>query len=255
MQNNEIAPIIGLVLDFETGSLDCQKGAITQIAVHAIRIDTFEKLGSFVRYISPYNRKAAQKKAKKLVSKYEEEKPVLMDYTEAALNYSAITMDMLESQGEDIKVVAQDLIKFIEDVTIGKPGMNKKPFIVGQNIGFDEGFLCQLLEYGEIDKEFKKLVRGKTDYYGNWHPLTLDTIVLGQLALSANPNMNSYKLELMCEALGIELEDAHDADADVAATTDVMKVLTQRMRSVGGVIEGGALENTVVEKSRKHFLI
>ena len=59
----------------------------------------------------------------------------------------------------------------------------------------------------------------------------------------------------MCEHLGIELDDAHDADADVSATTNVAAVLTQRMRSVGGEIEGGPLEMSKAEKSRKHFKI
>lgn len=255
MENKEITPIIGLVLDFETGSLDPQKGAITQIAMHAVRIDTFEKLGSFIRYIKPYHQKKQAKKAKKLISKYDEEPKVLMDYTEKALEYSAITMDLLESKGEDIEQVASDLLAFIKDNTPDKCPANMKPFIIGQNIDFDEGFLSQLIEYGGIEKEIKKLIRGKLDYFGNWHPLTLDTIVLGQLALCRNPKINSYKLELMCEVLGIELEDAHDADADVTATTNVVKVITQRMRSVGGEIEGGELENIVVEKTRKHFLI
>ena len=31
--------------------------------------------------------------------------------------------------------------------------------------------------------ELKKLLRGHEDFYGNWHPLVLDTIILGQLAL------------------------------------------------------------------------
>ena len=49
---------------------------------------------------------------------------------------------------------------------------------------------------------------------------------------------NSYKLEIMCEHLGVELDDAHDADADVSATTNVAAVLTQRMRSIGGEYTG-----------------
>ncbi len=59
----------------------------------------------------------------------------------------------------------------------------------------------------------------------------------------------------MCERLGVELEDAHDADADVTATTNVVAVLTQRMRSVGGEYQGDDLAISKAEKSRKHFKI
>lgn len=130
-----------------------------------------------------------------------------------------------------------------------------KPFLIGQHIAFDEGFLCQMMEYAGLMNELKKVLRGDEDFYGNWHPLYVDTIVLGQLALCHLPEVNSYKLEIMCENLGIELGDAHDADADVSATTNVAAVLTQRMRSIGGEYDGENLAISKAEKSRKHFKI
>lgn len=251
--------ILGLVLDFETGGLKSQTSAVTQIAIHAIRLDTFEKLGSYVRYIYPYNKKeikAIAPKKKVLKSKYDSTPTELMDYEDKALEYSAITMDMLYNQGEEIEQVAQDVLKFIEDMSAPKTPRNMKPIVIGQNITFDEGFLIQMFEYCGLLKELTKLIRGWTDFYGNWHPQVLDTIHLGQLALCNRPNINSYKLEIMCENLGIELDDAHDADADVAATTNVAAVLTQRMRSVGGEVEGvGGIQMNKAEKSRKHFKI
>lgn len=249
--------LVAFTLDFETGGLKCQTSACTQIAVHATRLDTFEKIGSYVSYIAPYNKKeiaGATKKRKTLKSKYDSEEVASMDYESKALEYSAITMDMLETLGKPIEIVAQEVIQFIADNT-PKCGRNMKPFIIGQNIGFDEGFLCQMMEYAGLLPELKKLLRGQEDFYGNWHPLCLDTIVLGQLALCHLPNVNSYKLEIMCENLGIELDDAHDADADVSATTNVAAVLTQRMRSVGSEYEGEDLAISKAEKSRKHFKI
>ena len=113
-----------------------------------------------------------------------------------------------------------------------------------------------MFEYTGLLKELIKLVRGWVDFYGNWHPQMIDTIHLGQLALCHIPNVNSYKLEIMCELLGIELDDAHDADADVTATTNVAAVIAQRMRSVGGTLgEGSAIQMNKAEKSRKHFKI
>lgn len=248
--------LVAFTLDFETGGLKCQTSACTQIAVHATRLDTFEKIGSYQSYIAPYNRKdvaGATKKRKTLKSKYEDD-AVSMDYEAKALEYSAISMDLLECSGQPIEIVAKEVLQFIIDNTPKCP-KNMKPFLIGQNIGFDEGFFCQMMEYAGIMNEVKKVLRGHEDFYGNWHPLCLDTIILGQLALCHQPNINSYKLEIMCEHLGIELDDAHDADADVSATTNVAAVLTQRMRSIGGEYEGESLAISKAEKSRKHFKI
>ncbi|MDD6104102.1 MAG: 3'-5' exonuclease [Bacteroidales bacterium] len=248
--------LVAYTLDFETGGLNCKTSACTQIAVHATRLDTFERIGTFVRYIAPYYKKEIKgvgEKRKVLKNKYDADKPQMMDYEDKALEYSAITMEMLECQGVEINQVAIDLLKFFED-TSPKVSKNMKPFIIGQNILFDEGFLCQLFEYAGLMKELPKYIRGHEDFYGHWHPLILDTITLGQLALCNQENISSYKLELMCENLGIELDDAHDADADVSATTNVVAVLTQRMRNSNG--EGGVqIGMTKSEKTRKHFKI
>lgn len=249
--------LVMFTLDFETGSLKCQTGAITQIAIHATRLDTFEKLGSYVRYVYPYNRKQIEgvgKKRKVLKSKYDVDNAEPMDYEEKALTYSAITMNMLETMREDICDVARGAVDFIADHTPKTP-KNMKPFLLGQNIEFDKGFFMQLMEYAGLVGEVKKLLRGHEDFYGHWQPDVLDTIMLGQLALCHLPNVDSYKLEIMAERLGIELDDAHDADADVSATTNVAAVLTQRMRSEGGVMTGGGLAISKAEKSRKHFKI
>lgn len=249
--------IVMFTLDFETGSLKCQTGAITQIAIHATRLDTFERLGSYVRYVYPYNRKQIEgvgKKRKVLKSKYDIDDAEPMDYKDKSLTYSAITMNMLETMGEDICDVARGVVDFIAEHTPKTP-KNMKPFLLGQNIEFDKGFFMQMMEYAGLVGEIKKILRGHEDFYGHWQPDVLDTIMLGQLALCHLPNVDSYKLEIMAERLGIELDDAHDADADVSATTNVAAVLTQRMRSEGGVMAGGNLAISKAEKSRKHFKI
>lgn len=254
----EVPVLVAFTLDFETGGLKCQTSACTQIAIHATRLDTFERLSSFVRYIYPYNQKelkGVSPKRKVLKNKYEVSNEKPMDYEEKALVYSAITMDVLHNLGKDIAEVAQDALQFIKDNTPVKTPKNMKPFIIGQNIGFDIGFLQQMMAYAGLTDELSKCLRGQVDFYGNFQPLVLDTIVLGQLAMCHLPNVNTYKLDIMCERLGIELDDAHDADADVSATTNVVSVLTQRMRSVGGIMTGEALVMSKADKSRKHFKI
>lgn len=242
-----------IVLDFETGGLDCRECACTQIAMHAIRLDTFETMEKYVRYIAPYNRKPELGKPKRKVLR---KKTDLFDnepmaYEEKALTYSAITMRMLYDNGVDINTVAEEVVEFIGRNTLSR-GRNDKPFLVGQNIGFDIGFLQQLVEYGGKAKEFAGAVRGHTDFYGNFQPLYIDTITLGQMALCHLDHVNSYKLEILCENLGIDLDDAHDADADVTATAGVAMVCTRRMRSESG---DGTLVMGKKQKTREHFKI
>lgn len=52
-------------------------------------------------------------KRKVLKSKFDKDDEQPMKYEEKALTYSAITMDMLESLGMDIKQVAAEVIDFI----------------------------------------------------------------------------------------------------------------------------------------------
>lgn len=60
----------------------------------------------------------------------------------------------------------------------------------------------------------------------------------------------------MAERLGIDLDDAHDADADVTATREIVRVLTARMRSQSaGGTEVGGLSAEKQEKLRDHFKI
>ena len=103
--NNEKPIIVAFTLDFETGGLDCQDCACTQIAIHAVRIDTFETIDRYVKYISPYNKQPDKGVAKRKVlkSKFDKDDEQPMKYEEKALTYSAITMDMLESLGMNIK--------------------------------------------------------------------------------------------------------------------------------------------------------
>ena len=138
--------IVAFTLDFETGGLDCTDCACTQIALHAVRIDTFETIDRYVKYIYPYNKQEDKGVAKRKVlkSKFDKDETESMKYEQKALEYSAITMDMLESMGVDIKQVAIEVIEFIKRNTLSK-GRNTKPFLIGQNIGFDIGFMQQLM--------------------------------------------------------------------------------------------------------------
>lgn len=249
--------ITAIVYDFETGGLDCRRCAATQISMHAVRLDTFEVIDKYSAYFYPYHKKEdiGKPKRKALKNKYENDEPELMDYEKVALDYSAITMDMLYSKGKPIEDICRNICEFIQRNTfkVGKAG---KPFLVGQNPDFDRGFLQQIMLYSGMWPELCKLIRGSKDYWGNFQPTQLDTIILSQLTFNNDKSVTTWKLEAMSERLGIDLDDAHDADADVTATREIVRVLTARMRNAdGGSKAIGGLSTEKREKMRDHFKI
>lgn len=254
----DIKPIIAYVLDWETGGLDCNACGVTQISVHAVRLNDFEKLGTFMRYILPYRKRTDTgnvKKKKVLKSKFDDgESLEWMEYNDEALAVQGITMDILKEKGIPLMDMVEQLLEWMDTITPPTSGRSSTaPLLVGQNIPFDEGFLSQVIEYTGKLSDFKKRMRGKEDFWGHWHPIMVDTIVMAQFAL-CHTQVDSYKLELICDNLGIELIDAHDADADVEATESVMCVLGNRMKNNLNYT-GADLPETQKDKTRKHFKI
>lgn len=244
-----------IVLDFETGGLDCTRCACTQIAMQAVRLDTFEVLGRYVNYIAPYDKQplggVPKRKVLKTRREVEQENTAeSMDYEPGALNYTDITMELLRSRGVALKQVAAEVIDFVRRHTLNK-GPRYKPVLIGQNIPFDIGFLQQMMAYAGLQKEFAQAFAGTTDFYGNFQPHYLDSITLARLCLAAEPDITSYKLEFVAERLGIELDDAHDADADVTATRQIVVQCGRRLRQN----EGADVAQQRIPKTRDHFKI
>lgn len=251
--------VTAIVFDFETGGLDIQKCAATQISLHAVRLDTFEVMETLNMYISPYHYKAGLDKPvrKVLKSKYEmqEDDSPMMTYTDKALEVSGITMDMLTVKGVELKTVCESIIDFIQRNTFHVTA-NNKPILVGQNVLFDIGMMQQIMLYTGLYDKFSKVVDGKKDFWGHFQPYYIDTIALAKLAFDHDKSISSWKLELTAEKLGIEMDDAHDADADVVATRDIVRVLTARMRNAEGASNAvGALSASNKDKLRNHFKI
>lgn len=251
--------VVAIIYDFETGGLDCNRSAATQISLHAVRLDTFEVMEKYSAYIYPYNKKVDVGKPKKKVlkNKYDaEEDGDLMEYSQTALDVSGITMDLLYQMGKPLLDVCNEICDFIERNTFPVVASNK-PFMVGQNPLFDNGFMQQIMLYTGMWARFIKLVRGAKDFWGNFQPAQLDTIILSQLTFDNDKSITTWKLEAMAERLGIDLDDAHDADADVTATREIVRVLTARMReqSAGGGNAVGSLAAEKKEKLRDHFKI
>lgn len=244
---------VGIGLDFETGGLDPQVCACTQIAVQAVRLDTWQVIDQYQAYIYPYNKQSAGLPTKKVLrtrSEIVSEENTPMLYEDKAMTYSAITEDMLRQQGVDIVKVANDIIAFAKRNTVSN-GKQCKPILIGQNTPFDIAFLQQMMNYAGLMAEFEKSFAGTKDYYGHFQPHYIDTIHIGRLAFAADKEVTSYRLEIVASQLGVELDDAHDAAADVTATIDVLGAYTARLRNN----EGATIATQEREKTRKHFKI
>ena len=222
-------------LDFETGGLDCTRHACTQIALQAIRLDTLETTDRYTVYIAPYDKQEISRSKRKVLKprwelQLEFTGSERMEYEQKALDYSGITMEMLSRQGINIRGAAQEIIAFAVRNTFNTSA-RYKPFLIGQNIAFDIGFLQQLMNYAGLVGEFEKTFAGTKDFYGNFQPSYLDTVQLAKLAFAHDASLASYKLELVAAHLGIDLADAHDAEADISATMDIVRMLSGKMRS------------------------
>ncbi len=98
-----------IVLDFETGGLDPKDCAVTQIAMQAVRMDSWELLESYQNYVKPYNQQDHSRR-KVLKNRQQLEIEIPMKYEVKALEYSGVTMDLLRSRGVELSTVASDII-------------------------------------------------------------------------------------------------------------------------------------------------
>jgi DNA polymerase III epsilon subunit-like protein len=252
--------ITAIVFDTETGGLDCQKCGVIQVSFHAVRLDTFEVMEKLNIYIKRYSRPADLNKPKRKVlkSKYdieEESTDIPMEYNAAAEKVHGITKEMQERLGLEPAEACQQMIDFIKRNTLNG-SKTQKPFFIGQNPMFDEGMIQQLFVIAGYWEELVKVVRGNKDFWGNFHFAMLDTIIVAQLTFNNDPSIGAWKLELSAERFGIEMDDAHDADADVTATREIVRVATARMReNSGNSNEVGGLVAEKQSKLRDHFKI
>lgn len=199
------------IFDFETGGLDPKKNPMTELAMLSIKGDTLEEIDRFSLLVKPFD-------------------PALV-YDDKALDVTGITVDMLLSQGVDIKEVRKRVEEHFEKVNIHK-GPGYKAYLVGHNPGFDDGFLGQLQAYTKID--LSKYVMNSKNYAGGFNFTYLDTIIPAKMAYGDDETMENFKLGTVVDKAGIALTDAHRAMNDVIATKDLLIEFIKKLRSTGG---------------------
>lgn len=199
-----------ICLDFETGGLDPSKNPALQIAYQAFNLDDYKPILEFSSYIQNYDDLKVEK---------------------AATDFNGITPQMT-ANGMD----TEDLVKKIcEDFTAANTSKNyrTKPILMGQNIGFDIGFLMYLFRKHKVDAS--KFLDCNKDYNGIEVPKTIDTLSMGKQKWANDTKLLKYNLGAMVGHAGIPLYDAHDALNDVRATKELFFYFTNNLRTGAAV--------------------
>lgn len=222
------------VLDFETGGLNPKIHQVTQMCLKHIDMDTFEVLRTYNVYVKNYNNPLP---SSKLVRK-SQSTPMVCDF-ESTQNITGITEDKLNKLGLPFDEAMYGLLNFLNEVTCGSTSASEKIILCGQNLPFDIGFLNQIFLFiNKIDPKSRKIhqiFNGQYSFSGDFIPLTLDTLSLGVCATANDNSIQSNKLSDQCRRNGIELFEAHDAEADVQATADLAGVFLSKIRGGGEV--------------------
>lgn len=212
-----------LLLDCETGGLDCDKHPITQIALLAIDTVTFKEVNRFETFVKGYGG---------------------LTYDPIALKSTNITLADI-NKGITIEKLIPLFIAFCQNITPkGDRGRNF-PIIVGHNVVFDLRFIKYAFNYCKKNLHESVNSNGREIVY-------IDTLPLSRAKW---PNEGKHNLGACCERAGYKFADAHRAMADTVATKKLFEFLI-------GSLRGGKAENnegttaTVKGKDsefRKHF--
>lgn len=215
-----------IVIDCETGGLNPAKNPVTQIAYQAFELDSYKPILEWSSYIKPYD--------------------TSLQYEKAALDYTGITMSMLENEGLPIKDV---VAKMCEDFSKANTnGHTKKPIMLGHNIGFDIGYIHAMFKFCKAD--LGKYFSSNKNCLGEEIPQYYDTLLMSKQKWANDPKMTKYNLSACCSKAGVEITDAHHAMNDVKATKELFFYLTNGLRS--GSTE--ATEDTIQHtRFRNHF--
>lgn len=218
MKNNYIC------LDCETGGLDKKdnmhstKFPITEIALISYSGTSWDEISRYSTYI-----KGQRKEPTRVFGDYIQGYCGYdsdLCYTKEALSHSNVTIDKLEKEGKDYKLVVKDLCNEFIKAKNGRI----LPILVGHHITYDIPFIQYLFIYSKTD--LSKYLSGYYDQFDTFQPHFIDTMWMSRMIWE-----EKNALSEVAPKLGIELFDAHQALNDVVATKAIhiefMKLLRQ----------------------------
>lgn len=196
-----------IIFDWETGGLDPKKNAVVSLAAIAIRGDNFEEIDRIDTFVKPYGN---------------------YNYVPQAMQINGATQNDLD-QGMDIKELVKQIINLFIKASFTKR-KDALPILVAHNVLFDWGFLQQVFDYCKQD--ISKYIQGKEDYYGNFIPLLIDTVIDGKRKWNREDGeIKDYKLPTCCAKAGVDLVDGHRALNDTIALKELFTHFTTCLRS------------------------
>lgn len=199
-----------IVFDTETGGLLNKKTnpALCEFAAIAFDNKTLKEIDRLEILIKPYNDSK--------------------DYNEEAFKVNGLSMSLLIDEGIDAKKAVELISNFF------KKHKNKSflPHLVGHNINkFDVPITDIFFEEHGLD--LLKFISEDT----------LDTLDYARMMLPNNPN---YKLETVCNEIGIQLPNSHRAMPDTEGNAKLFLEIMNRLR--------GNSSNTL-KKQEKRFRV
>lgn len=174
------------ILDTETGGFSTTKNGVCEIALLIVSEDLTEIIEEFSVLIKPYTRA--------------DDTEELVSYKDDAMEVHGITLEQLENEGVDVSEACEAVLEVLE--------RNNVRTIMGHNVNAFDIPKVQHLTTRFLGKDLKKYA-------------TVCTLKLSKAHLTAKTN----KLGDLCEAYGIEQDEAHRALSDCYSTLGIARVL------------------------------
>lgn len=130
-----------------------------------------------------------------------------------ALERCGVTMEQLRSFGPAADAFRE--LKAVLGRHVDKYDKKDKFFFIGYNGQFDNQFLRRWFE--DLGDQ----------YFGSWfwYPYLDVAQMAGFCLMRRRAELPNFRLETVAEHFGVELENAHDAGADIAATRRIFEIL------------------------------
>ena len=190
-------------IDVETGGLDKKQNfhalnhpitSIAMIGLDGLTLNEITRYESFIR-----GRKALTFKGDATVVSgylgYDELRNLV--YQKQALTATNITIEKLEQEGRDSKIVVNEIIALFEKCASGSNF--HKLILVGSNAVYDIPFLQMLFKIHK--KDLSKWLQGYYDHTSAFHPVYIDVMFLSR-AKSIDENLK-HNLYAISEREGI----------------------------------------------------
>lgn len=187
-----------IALDVETGGFDEKKNPITQVCM-IVYNNQMEEIESYTTLVKPYNN---------------------LVITEDALKVTGLKLMDIHN-GVEFTEVYKRMAEIFKKYNMAKDGNYCKPIIIGHNAAkFD------------IYKMIAELFRlNKDDIYKYIEHFVFDTLYFCRIKWGTIDIDGGHTLEECCSRMGIEINDAHDAEVDTRANGKLAAMLIEEMRS------------------------